>query len=77
MQVSILDEALRPSVRELLITTSRGSQWQVTEGRDGTLVIAAGMPIEVEPYSFGVVILRQVEGKWDGLAGTGKEVTGG
>ncbi len=61
MEVSILDEAMHPSVRELLITTSRGSQFQVTEGRDGTLVIAAGVPIEVEPYSFGVVILRQVE----------------
>ncbi len=65
MEVSILDEALRPSVRELLITTSRGSQFQVTEGRDGTLVVSAGVPLEVEPYSLGVVVLRQVEGRWE------------
>ncbi len=65
MQVSILDEALRPSVRELLIITSRGNQWQITEGRDGTLVVSAGVPMEAEPYSLGVVVLRQVEDHWN------------
>ena len=65
MELSILDEARHPSVRELLLVTSTGAQWQITEGRDGTLVVAAGVPLEVEPYSFGVIVLRQVEGKWD------------
>ena len=69
MEVSILDEALHPSVRELLITTSKGSQCQVTEGRDGTLVVSAGVPLKVEPYSLGVVVLRQVEGEWSEVAG--------
>ena len=65
MELTILDEALRQNVREVLIVTSRGSQWQITEGRDGTLVVSAGVPVEVEPYSLGVVVLRQVEGRWE------------
>ncbi len=74
MQVSILDEALRPSVRELLIVTSRGSQFQITEGRDGTLVISAGVPLEAEPYSFGTIVIRQVE---TGIGLAKKEAEGG
>ena len=73
MELTILDEALHSNVREVLIVTSRGSQFQISEGRDGTLVVAAGVPVEVEPYSLGVVILRQVEGRWNGV----KEVEGG
>mgnify|MGYP001561026067 CR=1 FL=1 len=65
MELTILDEALRQNVREVLIVTSRGSQFQISEGRDGTLVVAAGVPVEVEPYSLGVVVLRQVEGRWE------------
>ncbi len=72
MELTIIDEARHPSVREVLIVTSRGSQWQVSEGRDGTLVIAAGMPIEVEPYSFGTIVIRQIE---TGIGLTKKEVS--
>ena len=61
MEVSILDEARHNNAKELLIVTSRGSQFQITEGRDGTLVVSAGVPIEVEPYSFGTVVIRQIE----------------
>jgi len=77
MDLMILDEARRPDVREVLITTSHGAQWQITEGRDGTLVVAAGVPLEVEPYSFGVVVLRQVEGRWNGIKGLTGEVGDG
>ena len=73
MEVSILDESRHPSVREVLLVTSTGAQFKLSEGRDGTLVVAAGVPLEVEPYSLGVVILRQVEGKWDKV----KEAEGG
>ena len=61
MELTILDEAMHQNVREVLLVTSHGAQYQVSEGRDGTLVVSAGMPLEVESYSFGVVILRQVE----------------
>ena len=61
MEVSILDQMRHPSVKEIMIETSRGSQFQITEGRDGTLVVSAGVPIEVEPYSFGTVVIRQIE----------------
>ncbi len=71
MELTILDEMMHQNVRELLVVTSRGSQFQITEGRDGTLVIAAGVPLKVEPYSLGVVVLRQVEGRWE------KEAEGG
>ncbi len=69
VELTILDEMMHNNVRELLIVTSRGSQFQVTEGRDGTLVVSAGVPLEAEPYSLGVVVIRQVESQWDEVKG--------
>lgn len=61
MELTILDEMMHQNTKEILIVTSRGSQFQISEGRDGTLVVAAGMPLEVEPYSFGTIVVRQIE----------------
>ena len=74
MELTILDESRRPNIRELLIETNGGRQWSITEGRDGTLVISAGVALQTEPYSFGTLVIRQVEGGWSEIT---KGVEGG
>ena len=61
MELTILDASFHPNCREVTLMTTTGAQWQITEGRDGTLVVSAGVPLEVEPYSFGTIVIRQVE----------------
>lgn len=60
LKVIVTQQQELDQIEEINIVHPDGTQWRVTAGPDGKLVISGGLPVKCEPYSETSVIVRQI-----------------